>query len=564
MSLDMELESIDFREPSAHDSTSQANPSHDRQTENSADKDEIQNTHCADNMPPEGQDGGKHDEQSTRPKRILSPMAKFIENRFLSDTPKLEKLWERTMAAISDLQETPNLVAKLRMANAKVRSIFNEYQLVWLSLMDYTLHASTPECQDERKAVDKVMKTRKEFVLAAINEGLKRKNNLLQENASTRSGSRDSTFSSTSLRAQAKAEAAAALKKAEWQKIIRWMESESALLMRKRKEELAFARKKREEEARLDSLYLEQEAAVALARANAIDEELGLREEHDNLELHFMDPTQQVQDFVNTQPHDQGIPDQEHKPRLSLKMDEFSAPPFPGDHEQRPHQSLKPQTTTLSASPTYNTSSPDQRAMESYIQFMTRHELVANKIEKFDDRPENFHTWNAAFQNMIRNINITPSEELSLMIEYTTKESKRLVQRLRNAFIANPKGVEAAWKKLGERFGSSAIMTQVHLHKLKTFPKISYKNNKQLHELGDLLLELHCAKEDEGLTGIKVLDEPTFLRPIMTKLPKDIQNRWQRHAYCHKTQHHVDYPHLLNFPSSSKNFPVKEMTHTWL
>ena len=126
-------------------------------------------------------------------------------------------------------------------------------------------------------------------------------------------------------------------------------------------------------------------------------------------------------------------------------MDKFSAPPFPGDHKQRPHQSLKPQTTTLSASPTYNTSSPDQRAMESYIQFMTRHELVANKIEKFDDRPENFHTWNAAFQNMIRNINITPSEELSLMIEYTTKESKRLVQRLQNAFIANPKeGVEAA------------------------------------------------------------------------------------------------------------------------
>ena len=82
--------------------------------------------------------------------------------------------------------------------------------------MDYTVHASTPKY--ESKAVDEVMKTRKEFVLAAINEGLERKNDLLQENASTRSGSRDSTFSSTSLRAQEKAEAAAALKKAEWQK----------------------------------------------------------------------------------------------------------------------------------------------------------------------------------------------------------------------------------------------------------------------------------------------------------------------------------------------------------
>ena len=419
----MELELIDFGEPSAHDSMSPANPSHDRPTENDADKDEVQNTHRAENMPPEGQDGGKRDEQSTRPKRIWKRTAKLIENRFLSDRPKLEKLWERTMAAISDLQETPDSVTKLRMAIAKVRSIFNEYQLVWLSLMDYTVHASMPDCQDKHKAVDEVMKTRKEFVLAAINEGLERKNDLLQENASTRSGSRDSTFSSTSLRAQEKAEAAAALKKAEWQKRIRWMESESALLMeqeekKKREEELAFARKKREQQAQFNNLRLEQEAPVALDRANAFDEELGLREEHDNLDLPFMDATQRFQDFVNTQPHDQGIPDQEHKPRLSLKMDKFSAPPFPGDHEQRPHQNLKPQTTTLSASPVYNTSSPDQRAMESYIQFMARHELIANKVEKFNDRPDNFHTWKAAFQNMIRNFNITPSEELSLMIEY--------------------------------------------------------------------------------------------------------------------------------------------------
>ena len=90
-------------------------------------------------------------------------------------------------------------------------------------------------------------------------------------------------------------------------------------------------------------------------------------------------------------------------------------------------------------------------------------------------------------------------------------------------------------------------MTQVHLNKLKTFPKISFKDNKQLQELGDLLLELQCAKEDGSLTGLKVLDEPAFLRPIMTKLPEDIQNRWQRHAYRRKTQHRVDYPPFAEF-----------------
>ena len=45
MSLDIELELIDFGEPSAQDSTNPANTSHDRQTKNGADKDEVQNTH---------------------------------------------------------------------------------------------------------------------------------------------------------------------------------------------------------------------------------------------------------------------------------------------------------------------------------------------------------------------------------------------------------------------------------------------------------------------------------------------------------------------------------------
>jgi hypothetical protein len=78
---------------------------------------------------------------------------------------------------------------------------------------------------------------------------------------------------------------------------------------------------------------------------------------------------------------------------------------------------------------------------------MARRELIANKIEKFDDSPENFHTWKPSFKNMTRNINITPSEELSLIIEYTTNESKKLIQKLRNAYIENP---EKEWQKCGQ------------------------------------------------------------------------------------------------------------------
>ena len=188
--------------------------------------------------------------------------------------------------------------------------------------------------------------------------------------------------------------------------------------------------------------------------------------------------------------------------------------------------------------------------MESFIQFMARRELISNKIEEFDNTPVNYNTWKAAFMNMIRELKISPSEKLALMIEYITSESKRLIQRLRNAYLVKPTaGVKESWKKLGERFGSTAVITQVHLNKLTMVPSLIAKGNKGLLELGDLLLELQCAKEDGGLSGLEILDEAAFLRPLIAKLPGDLQGRWQRYAYRYKTQHMVNYPPLNEFAS---------------
>ena len=98
-----------------------------------------------------------------------------------------------------------------------------------------------------------------------------------------------------------------------------------------------------------------------------------------------------------------------------------------------------------------STSNSDQSVIKSYIEFMARRELIANNVEKFDNNPENFHTWKLTFKNMTKNISITPSEELSLIIEYTTNDSKKLVQKLHNAYIRYPeKGVTGSMDKIGK------------------------------------------------------------------------------------------------------------------
>lgn len=59
---------------------------------------------------------------------------------------------------------------------------------------------------------------------------------------------------------------------------------------------------------------------------------------------------------------------------------------------------------------------------------------------------------------MIKNLSISPSEELSLLFELTTRTSKKLVQRIRNAYIEKSgNGVLQLWKNLKERYGCNKV-----------------------------------------------------------------------------------------------------------
>ena len=91
-----------------------------------------------------------------------------------------------------------------------------------------------------------------------------------------------------------------------------------------------------------------------------------------------------------------------------------------GDLPSRPRAGFSPNSAKFHAN-NHSTQSAPENEIRSYVNFMARRELIADKIEKFDDNPVNYHTWKASFNNMIRNVGITPSEEFSLLVEYTTQ-----------------------------------------------------------------------------------------------------------------------------------------------
>ena len=52
---------------------------------------------------------------------------------------------------------------------------------------------------------------------------------------------------------------------------------------------------------------------------------------------------------------------------------------------------------------------------------------------------------------------------------------------------------------------------------------------------------------DRELKGLRIFDEPIYMKPILTKLPDNVQGTWQRHAYRYKVQWSVEYPPFSEF-----------------
>ena len=391
----------------------------------------------------------------------------------------------------------------------------------------------------------------------------------------------NNVISSSALQAHASGEAAAALKKAEMQRKINELQSKSAMALeleekKRREDELAFARRKREEQARLESLRVEQEAATVVARAKAIDEGLGFGNEYQLPDLPVEEPRKCVEEFISSQLGESSPRGQkpsvlrftapgftanlikEEKPRRQeLNTPRFTVPGFPAKsvkkEKQDPLEELNPGASPSTPSQTVQFSNPADR-MECFIQFMARRELIANKIEKFDDRLENFNTWKVAFKNMTNDVNITASEELALMLEYTTGKSKiaTATQCLRRESDC---GGTRILEKAGRTFWLDRSYYQCASEQTHNVPCVGIQGQQRSARIGGLTVRVAVCKRRWWSS---ILDEPAFLKPVLAKLPEELQGRWQRHAYHFKSQHGVDYPPFREFASF-----IQEIAQEW-
>ncbi|KAM4544606.1 uncharacterized protein PAE49_017493 [Odontesthes bonariensis] len=360
----------------------------------------------------------------------------------------------------------------------------------------------------------------------------------------------------------ARARAHAKLKVAQTE--LDFAEKEASMMRQKAELEANAMRQKAELEASLHLLNCQKNAAARKAEAAAYEEEeeieSGERRHGPYLSERPLNAAERAGNYVqqhaelfHRQP--QPLKYTPVEPQRSLRHQDVSAGPAVRQHptpnvtnikrEQpsvRPLLRAHPDNLQPPTSPQRVTSREPQQAQD-LARYLMRRELVSSGLLKFDDRPEHYWSWKASFVTATQDLNLSLREELDLLVKWLGAESAEHAKRIRSVHVLNPAaGLSMVWQRLEDCYGTPEIIEHALLKKLEEFPKLTNRDNAKLRELGDILLELECAKADGFLPGLAFLDTARGVNPIVEKLPYSLQERWITKGSRFKEQHWVAFP----------------------
>ena len=205
--------------------------------------------------------------------------------------------------------------------------------------------------------------------------------------------------------------------------------------------------------------------------------------------------------------------------------------------------------------------------MTDFVRYVTRRELVAAGLVQFNDKPQTYRAWKRSFENATVGLNLSPSEEMDLLLKWLGKESAEHIEQIRAIHINHPEaGLDMAWGRLEQRYGSAEALEDALFKRLDNFPKITNRDYSKLTKLSDLLMELQSAKDEGDLHGLSFLDTARGVNPIVQKLPFNLQEKWASIGASYKREHGVSFPpfsYFVNFvhqQDSVKNDPSFKFT----
>ncbi|XP_061136930.1 uncharacterized protein LOC133155543 [Syngnathus typhle] len=422
----------------------------------------------------------------------------------------------------------------------------------------------------DKKEVRKARKSKSRILTkgGAITTALRR--NILQLARGRRMNGKEGSARTMSCASHASVRSKASSTEAAGTKARAKAEAAKARLSYARKE-MSLKVEKAQLEAKMDMLSLQQEAAAALAEADVLEAavEGSLRSSTNlNLERLFeapVDTLERTKEYVAKQ-----VETPLRQTTIWNETQRYESPDvYSGQHSHHQNGSKTPSRSRdtpatrpysnnmqdsreayrsssssyhLPSSQTSHRSLCDQTKMADFARYLARRELVSTSLIKFDDQPCSYRAWKQSFLNAIKDLNLTPSEQMDLLVAWLGEESAEHAKRIRAVHVNSAdRGLRRIWERLETCYGAPEMVEDSLFERIASFPKIN-RDYLKLHELSDFLIELKAAKADGDLPGLTYLDTARGLHLLVRKLPFNLQEKWLTVGTNYKLQHRVSFP----------------------
>lgn len=179
-----------------------------------------------------------------------------------------------------------------------------------------------------------------------------------------------------------------------------------------------------------------------------------------------------------------------------------------------------------------------------FSKFMIKKDLLLSRLTKYDDKPDMYIAWKSSFKNVMSELNVSPAEEVDLLVKWLGPNSSNQALRIRASNTVDPSQcLQKIWSRLEDRFGCPEIVEETLKRKIASFPKLSNKDNKQLFDLADIVAEIESImKNPSYVTVFAYYNSSSGVNPIVAKLPTHLQERWTTEATKYKLANNVPYP----------------------
>jgi hypothetical protein len=117
----------------------------------------------------------------------------------------------------------------------------------------------------------------------------------------------------------------------------------------------------------------------------------------------------------------------------------------------------------------------------------------------FDGDATLFHPWKGSFQAMTPDANLSSSQEIAYLRNYTKRNAQDFINHFRKRQQGNPAvTLRELWKELERRFGNTAILTDAILHSLRDSAKFTAQDKTKLQAFADV-----CDDVDNQMTSLR-------------------------------------------------------------